>query len=140
MGVSSELWWPKPAAGDIVWCHFPHLPATVPGPKPRPALVVRVFEDSNTRYRVLLAYGTSQKIRTLRAGEFAIAAHDRIAYHLSGLSFDTKFNMKEVVELAYNTTWFKVPPHAPCGQLPRMGMLHPSLVQRAAAAWNAVQS
>jgi hypothetical protein len=140
MAARGELWWPKPIAGDIVWCHFPHLPATEPGPKPRPALVVQVFEDSVVRYRVLVAYGTSQKIQTLRTGEFLVSARDSAAYRLSGLSFDTKFSMKDLVELAYNQQWFKVPPHCPHGQLPKLGMLHPSLVQRAAAAWHAVHT
>jgi hypothetical protein len=138
MPIKAELWWPKLVAGDIVWCHFPHLPALQPGPKPRPALVMRVFEDTITRYRVLVAYGTSQKLQSLRAGEFSITARDSAAYHLSGLSFGSKFSLKDVVELAYNAQWFKVPPHAPHGQLPKIGMLHPSLVQRAALAWKAV--
>ena len=139
MPAQPVLWWPKPAAGDIVCCHFPYLPELQPGPKPRPALIVRVFEDSATRYRALVAYGTSQKLNALRAGEFAITARDGAAYGLSGLSYDTKFSMKDLVELPYSAQWFKVPPHAAHGQLPKMGMLHPSLVQRAAAAWKAVQ-
>ena len=36
--------WPLPAAGDVVWCRFPHLPGRSPGPKPRPALVLEVTE------------------------------------------------------------------------------------------------
>jgi hypothetical protein len=34
--------WLQPSPGDVVWCHLPYLPATAPGPKPRPAMVVGV--------------------------------------------------------------------------------------------------
>ncbi len=30
-------WWSAPAAGDIVWCHFPRDRVPTPGPKLRPA-------------------------------------------------------------------------------------------------------
>jgi hypothetical protein len=36
--------------------------------------------------------------------------------------------------------WFDVPPTAPCGQTPQLGVLHPNLLRRATAAWQAAQS
>ena len=135
-------WWPAPEAGDIVWCHFPLDRGIEPGPKPRPALVVKVFDDDVLRYSVLIAYGTvgtSQKTDRLHAGEFLVAPTERAAYKLAGLSYPTKFSFKQSVELPFNETWFKVPPTAPNGQTPRLGVLHPSLLRRAWAAWEAVQ-
>ena len=132
--------WPAPEAGDIVWCHFPEDRSIEPGPKPRPALVVKVFDDDAPRYAVLIAYGASQNTDRLLAGEFLIAAVDRAAYKLAGLSYPTKFGFKQTVELSYNEEWFKVPPAAPQGQTPKLGVLHPSLMRRASAAWAAVQT
>ncbi len=132
-------WWPAPEAGDIVWCHFPFDRGIEPGPKSRPALVVKVFDDDVSRYSVLIAYGTSQKTDRLHAGEFLVAPSERAAYKLAGLSYPTKFSFKQTVELPFNETWFKVPPTAPNGQTPKLGVLHPSLMRRVRAAWEAVQ-
>ena len=51
--------WPPPEPGDIVWCRFPQRPRDVPGPKPRPALVISVTEHQDG-YAIMVAYGTSQ--------------------------------------------------------------------------------
>lgn len=133
-------WWPSPAAGEIVWCHFPQDATLEPGPKPRPALVVKVFDDHLPHCYVLVAYGTSQKTSQLRSGEFLISNLDAAAYRLSGLSYPTKFNFHSVVELPFNDQWFKPPPHAPHGQIPKLGVLHPSLMRRVQAAWEAAQA
>ena len=61
--------WPPPTVGDIVWCHFPELPALEPAPKPRPALVLSVeMREDGIVARV--TYGTSRKVTSLKAGEF----------------------------------------------------------------------
>ena len=133
-------WWPAPEAGDIVWCHFPLDRGIEPGPKPHPALVVKVFDDDTPRYSVLIAYGTSQKTDRLRAGEFLVAPTERAAYKLAGLSYQTKFSFKQTVELPFNETWFKVPPTEPNGQTPKLGVLHPSLMRRGHLAWATKQS
>ena len=99
--------------------------------------MVTVYDDLAPLFRVLAAYGTSQKIDKLYAGEFRIAPQDGEAYALSGLSYPTKFNLATVVELPYTTEWFAVPPTAPFGQSPKLGVLHPSLIRRVAAAWKA---
>ena len=133
-------WWPVPEAGEIVWCHFPENKGIEPGPKPRPALIVKVFDDRAPHFIVLVAYGTSQKTDQLRSGEFLIADHEIAAYQLAGLSYSTKFSFHSTVELPYSSEWFKVPPSAPNGQTPKLGVLHPGLMQRVRAAWEAAQA
>jgi hypothetical protein len=86
---------------------------------------------------VQVIYGTSQKTDLLQSGEFLISNIEPAAYRLSGLSYATKFSFNSSVELPYNQKWFKVPPSAPNGQTPKLGVLHPSLMQRVRAAWEA---
>lgn len=131
--------WAPPAVGDILWCHFPYVPDPNPGPKPRPALVVQVTVRVDG-VAVAVAYGTSQRVERLVAGEFSICAqHHPVAYALAGLSFDTKFNFKQIVELPWTAAFFKVPPRAPQGQQPKLGTLHPSLMQAAQVAYRAAK-
>ena len=129
--------WGEPTAGDIVWCHFPdHIH---PRPKPRPALVMAVYDDDAPAFSVEVAYGTSQRTTALHRGEFAILRERHLAaYQAAGLSFDTKFNLGQTVTLPYTTEWFSVPPAAPHGQVPKLGILHPSLVRTVEAAFKAV--
>jgi hypothetical protein len=54
-----------------------------------------------------------------------------------GLSYDTKFDLRNVLELPFNDAYFSVPPHAPHGQIPMLGTLHPSMVRHAATAFAA---
>lgn len=129
--------WRLPEAGQIVWCHFPQSKQLQPGPKPRPALILSVFDDDNPLFRVLVAYGTSQKTDKLFPGEIRIGPEDGEAYQLAGLSFATKFNLGATVELPYDSVWFAVPPTAPFGPTPKLGVLHPALHRKAAAAWKA---
>lgn len=124
---------PLPAPGDIVWCRFPHTVAERPGPKPRPALTIDVgtLRDEPA---IEVIYGTSQELDRLYPGEFAITPTDEGAYDLSGLSYPTKFDTGRPVFLPYNDDWFAVAPGAPFGQNPKLGVLHPSLLPRVAAA------
>lgn len=132
-------WWPEPTAGDIVWCHFPDF--INPRPKPRPALILSVFDDDAPQFEVQVAYGTSQKTRALYTGEFAIYREKNIAaYEAANLSFDTKFNLKQLIDLPFSTEWFSVPPASPNGQVPKLGVLHPSMVRVVEAAYLASQS
>lgn len=73
----------------------------------------------------------------LHSGEFLISPPDGQAYTLSGLSYPTKFDLRNRRELPYSEEWFRAPPHAPHGQIPKLGVLHPSLVRRAKAAFDA---
>ena len=126
--------WGEPTAGEIVWCHFPDN--INPRPKPRPALIVAVFDNDAPPFTVRVAYGTSQKTTQLYRGEFAILqSRNPAAYAAAGLSYDTKFNLRELIDLPYTAEWFSVPPAAPHGQKPLLGTLHPSLVRAAEAAF-----
>lgn len=125
-----------PLAGDICWCHFPHKPALgEPGPKPRPALILAVYRGAEQgQFRVAVCYGTSQKTQQLYAGEFAITPEDGEAFRLAGLSYPTKFNLREEVILPFNGHWFSTPPAPQFGQEPKLGSLHPALLRRLRAA------
>ena len=136
MAASDPGWFPPPSPGDIVWCRFPQTKLSSPGPKPRPALVLRVGEGDGHPV-VEVAYGTSQNVDELHAGEFAITPADRVAYEAAGLSYPTKFDLGDTFELDCNSLWFAVPRGAPWGQKPKLGVLHPSLVRRAKAAFDA---
>lgn len=136
MAEAGPGWFPAPSPGDIVWCRFPKDKLSAPAPKARPALVLRVGEERGHPV-VEVAYGTSQKVDALYAGEFAIAPAGPVAYRAAGLSYATKFNLGDTFELDFNDAWFAVPPGAPHGQTPKLGVLHPSLVRRAQAAFDA---
>lgn len=91
-------WWAEPTAGDIVWCHFPD--DIQPRPKPRPALILAVFDDDAPQFTVRVAYGTSQRTTTLHRGEFSILRErNPAAYESAGLSYDTKFDLRQSVDL-----------------------------------------
>ena len=132
-------WWGEPIAGEIVWCHFPdHITQR---PKPRPALILVVFDDDMPHFEVRVAYGTSQRTTTLHRGEFSILRdRNRAAYEAAGLSYDTKFDLKQTIDLPYTTEWFSVPPAAPHWQTPKLGTLHPSLVRAVQAAFEAAKT
>lgn len=84
-----------PSAGDILWCTFPENKALRPGPKHRPALAITVDDADAPLFRVLVAYGTSQRVGQLFSGEFAITPAEATAYQLAGLSYPTKFNLRQ---------------------------------------------
>lgn len=133
----TPAWWAEPTAGEIVWCHFPD--DIHPRPNPRPALILVVFDDDAPRFQVRVAYGTSQRTTTLHRGEFSILrTRNPVAYETAGLSYDTKFDLGQAIDLPYTTDWFSVPPAASQGQIPRLGTLHPSLVLAVQAAFRAV--
>lgn len=130
--------WAEPTAGEIVWCHFPDN--ITPRPKPRPALILAVFDDDAPKFVVRVAYGTSQRTTTLRRGEFSVLRErNPVAYAAAGLSYDTKFDLKQSLDLPFTTEWFSVPPAAPHGQTPKLGTLHPSLVRAVEAAFRAAR-
>ena len=132
----TPVWWVEPTAEEIDWCHFPDN--INPRPKPRPALILAVFDDDAPQFHVRVAYGTSQRTTTLHRGEFSILrTRNPAAYESAGLSFDTKFDLKQAIDLPYTTEWFSVPPAAPHGQIPKLGTLHPSLVPAVQAAYHA---
>ena len=129
--------WALPAPGDIVWCLFPEVPGMEPGPKPRPALVIRIAhkEDGDV---LSVVYCTSQNLHPLRRGEFAITRDQHPnAYALAGLAYDTKFDFKVIVDLPWSERYFKVPPRSPHGNTPKLGTLHATVVRAVEAAYRA---
>jgi hypothetical protein len=62
-----------------------------------------------------------------------------IAYSTAGLSYDTKFNLKQIVDLPYSTQWFSVPSGS-LTQEPKLGVLHPSLMRALEAAYRAAHA
>lgn len=125
-----------PDPGDIVYCRFPQRGIPGPSPKPRPALVIAVGEVDGQTY-VEVAFGTSRHTDQLHSGEFRISPNDGEAYVLSGLSYPTKFDLRNRRELPYNDVWFRIPPQPMHGQTPKLGVLHPSLMRAARAAFDA---
>jgi hypothetical protein len=131
-------WWPEPTAGEIVWCHFPDN--IHPKPKLRSGLIVSTKVDDEGIIFVSVAFGTSQKTNRLYRGEFRISKSEHpVAYASASLSYDTKFDLRNVLELPFNDAYFSVPPHAPHGQTPMLGTLHPSMVRVAASAFLAAR-
>ena len=132
--------WNLPAPGDIVWCLFPEVPDIDPGPKPRPALVVSV-ESREDGDLVRVAYGTSQNVTRLKTGEVVITQHKhQAAYALAGLAYDTKFDFKVIVELAWSERYFKVPIRNRHGNTPKIGTLHATVLHAVGAAYRAAMS
>lgn len=132
--------WPCPAPGDIVWCLFPELPEIDPGPKPRPALVLGIdSREDGTVVRV--AYGTSQHLTRLKTGEVAITQLKHpSAYALAGLAYDTKFDLKVIVELPWSERYFKPPLRNRHGNTPKIGTLHATMLRAVEAAYRAAAS
>ena len=97
-----------------------------------------VFDDDAPQFEVRVVYGTSQRKTMLHRGEFAILrSRNPAAYEAAGLSYDTKFDLQQTLDLPFTTEWFSVPPAAPHGQTPKLGTLHPSLVRALEAAYRA---
>ena len=131
--------WPPPEPGDIVWCRFPQRPRDKPGPKPRPALVLTVIQREDG-HEVVVAYGTSQGLSHLVAGQFAIRKQDSAAaYAQAGLSYDTKFDLGQVVAAPWDDAFFAIPAVPMHGATPKLGSLHPVLVKAAQAAYRAAK-
>lgn len=123
-----------PEPGDIVWCLYPELPGSPgqPGPKLRPALILKV---SDADHEVMVVYGTSQKTDKIYPTEFVIRKTDP-GFALSGLAHSTKFDMAVRIELPYDSDWFDLAPikNGNATMSPVMGTLHPaylSAVRRA---------
>lgn len=100
-------------------CRFPQDAFAVPGPKERPALVIRV-ETRRGSVDVEVAYGTSQRIDDVHAGEFVVVGSDPDA----GLTKDTKFDLCNIVALPFNEDWFGPDPASRFGRHPKRGRLN----------------
>jgi hypothetical protein len=128
-----------PSPGDIVWCRFPEDAQLKPAPRPRPALVlaVGVHEEDEHLPMVRIAAGTSRKVTAGKVypWELLIESDGSSAFQASGLSFTTKFNIRNTVELPYTPTFFEPPPLRPHGAIPRLGSLHASYMAALRAAF-----
>ncbi|MFJ3487189.1 hypothetical protein ACIPL1_27785 [Pseudomonas sp. NPDC090202] len=129
---------PLPEPGDILWCRIPltEKPGE-PGPKCRPALVLKVAPEDKA---VLVAYGTTKRTSQdeLYPGEFALDPSDG-GFAVSGLTLRTKFDLARTVKLPFNSTWFGPAPGVHANTpLPKMGVLHPSYMRAANAAYQQV--
>ena len=95
---------------------------------------------------VKVAYETSKKLGRLLAGrgklsEFAIRKADNAAaYALAGLSYDTKFNLAEILALPWDKQFFAVPPNPGHGQMPKLGSLHSGMMKVVEAAMRTTRS
>ena len=129
--------WALPAPGDIVWYLFPEVPNIEQGPKPRPAIVLRV-ELRDDGGQVSVVYGTSRNLTRIKGGEVAITkTKNPSAYALAGLAYDTKFDFKVIVDLPWSDRYFKVPARAPLGNTPKLGTLHATILRAVEAAYRA---
>jgi hypothetical protein len=100
--------------------------------------VLAVFDENAPTFEARVAYGTSQKTDRLFRGEFVIQKHHHpVAYAAAGLSYDTKFNFKRTALLPYNSDFFAAPPSPQYGNSPKLGLLHPSMMATAQAAFSA---
>jgi hypothetical protein len=89
---------------------------------------------------VKVAYGTTQKLGRLKAGEFAIRKLDNAAaYTLAGLSYDTKFDLVKTLSLPWDTMFFAIPHDPKHGQIPKLGSLHSGMIKVVEAALRATR-
>lgn len=132
----SKAGWSAPNPGELLWCRFPELESIAPSPKSRPALVLSV-DDEREPLRLRLAYGTSRRVHEIEPWEVLISPEDPEVFRLSGLALPTKFQFNKIVVLDYTPLWFAPAPGTPRRHHPRLGALHPSLVQGAAQAYAA---
>lgn len=119
-----------PEPGDFVWCRFPEDMRLKPAPKPRPALVLAVgHKDGDVSApMVRVAAGTSRKTASgqVYPWELLVEHADAPAFQVTGLSYTTKFNIRNTLELPYTSEFFEPAPGRPHGKTPRLGFLHPS--------------
>jgi hypothetical protein len=111
---AKAVWYAPPQPGDIVQCWFPQDKFSAPGPKSRPALVLRVEEfdiAGQLQADVTIAYGTST-LAPVRPGQFVLPC----THAAAGLVRDTKFDLTNQCALPFNSIWFFDPPHL--GRLP----------------------
>ena len=126
-----------PVAGDIVWCRFPQDQLPRPGPKARPALVLRVESlAARTTTVVVVAYGTSKRVGHLLSGEFAVAS----GMARTGLTVPTKFNLFNSARLAFDDEWFAVPPGAATPVMGKIQLQEVDTQRRFQAAIDAVRA
>ncbi len=75
---------------------------------------------------VRVAAGTSQKCGPGQVYPWELLIEDDGSgpFLASGLSFTTKFNVRNTLELPYTSEFFEPPPKQPFGKTPKLGILH----------------
>jgi len=114
MSSNGELtleWWGSgsvPAPASIVWCNFPeHLSPGVPGPKPRPALILKVryaTQPPDGRFYVQTVYGTSKLKIGRRPNDFTISNFATL--NVLRLPQATRFDLDNVLWLPWARPYF----------------------------------
>jgi hypothetical protein len=105
-----EQWtyWPLhtlPRSLDIVWCRFPELNLSEPGPKSRPGLVRSVeLSTDHKRARVEVCYGTSKLKHDLYPTDLFIENASRMAQ--LGLTQSTRFELDRTLILPWAKEFF----------------------------------
>lgn len=110
-GATELEWWAPgtiPAPLSIVWCAFPdHIAPEKPGPKKRPALVLKVRYADNPpqdRFVVQVIYGTSKLKTSVRPFDFVIGNY--VNRLLCRLPQATRFDLDQVVWLPWARPFF----------------------------------
>ncbi len=94
-----------PTGLDIVWCRFPELPDTRPGPKQRPGLVRCVSLSRDHKFgRVQVSYGTSKLKKDLYP--FDLFIENAAQLTLLGLAQATRFELERCVWLPWCAEFF----------------------------------
>lgn len=119
-----------------MWCRFPQDQIPQPGPKARPALVLRVEALTARTAIVVVAYGTSKHLGRLVSGEFAVTAD----FARTGLTGPTKFNLFNCARLMFDDNWFSIPAGSTTPVMGRIREEPPDTRRRLQAAINAVRS
>ena len=121
-----------------MWCRFPEDSRLKPAPKPRPALVLAVGHDvgDESACIVRVAAGTSRKVQQGEVFPWELLIENDVdsAFQISGLSYTTKFNIRNTLELPYTSIFFEPPPRRPFGATPKLGVLHASYMMTLKAA------
>ncbi|KKJ78101.1 hypothetical protein WH95_01735 [Kiloniella litopenaei] len=93
-----------PVPWDVLWCWFPYLPDTVPGPKNRPCIVRDVLRDPETdEVYVEVCYGTS---RTEKNRPYCFYVCNSSDMDDAGLPQQTMFHLYETAILPWCHEYF----------------------------------
>ena len=121
--------WPKPVwpkAYDLVWTRFPETtPPERPGPKPRPSLVLGVYEEADGAALLLVAPGTTRLKQDRRPLDFRITNFAEM--QACGLAYATRFDLDALLPLPYTREWF-VPLAAAGKTTPVIGRLSDAMI------------
>lgn len=121
--------WPKstwPRAYDLVWTRFPHSETPhKPAIKPRPSLVLGVFELPDGSALLEVAPGSTNLKVDRRPLDFRVTNYAEM--QAAGLIKATRFDLGKAMDLPYTHTWF-VPLTAANKTTPVLGSMSPSMV------------